>query len=232
MRGKLRDSCRRCVGRGITPACAGKTLNLKSFISERKDHPRVCGENLIISRQDLSRRGSPPRVRGKLQAKKKYYEEQRITPACAGKTLGCPAAPTRPEDHPRVCGENSSPFRALILYPGSPPRVRGKQFWRFSHRLRPRITPACAGKTGVCAASTHKPEDHPRVCGENYVLGAFSCTSRGSPPRVRGKHVAVGGFFCAQRITPACAGKTCTESLLKHGREDHPRVCGENRALE
>ena len=71
---------------GITPACAGKTLNLNVKIIAKKDHPRVCGENLaclcLLSRE----KGSPPRVRGKLLYKVIVVLFKRITPACAGKT--------------------------------------------------------------------------------------------------------------------------------------------------
>ena len=34
---------------GITPAHAGKTTNVNTFFDKIKDHPRACGENLMIS---------------------------------------------------------------------------------------------------------------------------------------------------------------------------------------
>ena len=50
---------------GITPACAGKTvIVVRPHISVR-DHPRVCGKNLILSALLLLGLGSPPRVREK-----------------------------------------------------------------------------------------------------------------------------------------------------------------------
>ena len=33
--------------RGITPACAGKSLGFRIFCSSEKDHPRVCGEKAV-----------------------------------------------------------------------------------------------------------------------------------------------------------------------------------------
>ena len=48
---------------GITPACAGKTINNDGLSIFDGDHPRVCGKDL--SRQALMQKtsGSPPRVR-------------------------------------------------------------------------------------------------------------------------------------------------------------------------
>ena len=50
----------------ITPACAGKTFPLLSAERTGQDHPRVCGENLMMTRRRQLLLGSPPRVRGKL----------------------------------------------------------------------------------------------------------------------------------------------------------------------
>ena len=50
----------------ITPACAGKTIVSLTFVSAQQDHPRVCGENMCGYIADHARKGSPPRVRGKL----------------------------------------------------------------------------------------------------------------------------------------------------------------------
>ena len=90
---------------------------------------------------------------------------------------------------------------------GSPPRMRGKLFFVFGFIFRKRITPADAGKTkkGVLSlgetritpADAGKTNtipfripsamDHPRGCGENYLLLFQSRQHTGSPPRMRGK---------------------------------------------
>ena len=48
----------------ITPACAGNREGVLSWTNDGKDHPRVCGEQVLG--MTLARRmvGSPPRVRG------------------------------------------------------------------------------------------------------------------------------------------------------------------------
>ena len=115
---------------GITPACAGKTLQSLSPSPYTQDHPRVCGENQGRGRRAVRRGGSPPRVRGKLFHEGGADHRRRITPACAGKTIDARLDEWCDEDHPRVCGENSTICRRCAHIIGSPPRVRGKpRFW-------------------------------------------------------------------------------------------------------
>ena len=72
---------------GITPACAGKTRAAEVTAVGGEDHPRVCGENVLLTSVTLSGAGSPPRVRGKQADLSKISACTRITPACAGKTI-------------------------------------------------------------------------------------------------------------------------------------------------
>ena len=51
---------------GITPACAGKTSTACASRQKPRDHPRVCGENVVPPHKICGGAGSPPRVRGKL----------------------------------------------------------------------------------------------------------------------------------------------------------------------
>ena len=50
---------------GITPACAGKTVQYDVNTTAAEDHPRVCGENGRRRADEKAMEGSPPRVRGK-----------------------------------------------------------------------------------------------------------------------------------------------------------------------
>ena len=91
----------------ITPACAGKTTLRLLCRSSTADHPRVCGENSCLCSHSACSSGSPPRVRGKPVVVPDLYDAERITPACAGKTLSHSHRNRRKSDHPRVCGENA-----------------------------------------------------------------------------------------------------------------------------
>ena len=208
MRGKLTRDSGAPSGLRITPACAGKTERRERERSKDEDHPRVCGENYLLEWNSLMIRGSPPRVRGKLNPPRSRILGWRITPACAGKTNFCQSVPGKEQDHPRVCGENQDFLPCSFLPLGSPPRVRGKRV-RYGKRWpRYRITPACAGKTSQKFERPYGAWDHPRVCGENPPRWMQRTLNSGSPPRVRGKQPLPQSAWHYQRITPACAGKT------------------------
>ena len=65
VRGKVYEQMLQQAGRGITPACAGKSEYDPSAVRMAKDHPRMCGEK---------------------QLQERYGQDyQWITPACAGK---------------------------------------------------------------------------------------------------------------------------------------------------
>ena len=148
VRGKLRYRVRYRLPERITPACAGKTDAISDYSVSLSDHPRVCGENCIVHCPRACDCGSPPRVRGKLQVFGRLYLAHRITPACAGKTSSSSRFFSASTDHPRVCGENFNFLTCTGAFYGSPPRVRGKLEAFPDFTSTPRITPACAGKTG------------------------------------------------------------------------------------
>ena len=74
---------------GITPAYAGKRISRSSAVSGSGDHPRVCGEKVLIWAGAVGRWGSPPRMRGKDLLRKESHEDFGITPAYAGKRTLC-----------------------------------------------------------------------------------------------------------------------------------------------
>ena len=172
--------------------------------------------------------GSPPRVRGKPAKNVKTGAEERITPACAGKTSIFACSSLKSWDHPRVCGENLKILVFKVAALGSPPRVRGKRSGQYSMGYCCRITPACAGKTSQEHNQRVSRQDHPRVCGENKGSSASEILSSGSPPRVRGKLRVKLVCMHSRGITPACAGKTSLSGCTCRAAWDHPRVCGEN----
>ena len=80
-----------------------------------KDHPRVCGEKAGFCGVTVIETGSPPRVRGKVAAAFSLLRLERITPACAGKSITDGASGSQGTDHPRVCGEKLFALFFLVV---------------------------------------------------------------------------------------------------------------------
>ena len=153
----------------LIPACAGKTVSSSARLSRRRAHPRVCGENVHDAYENAMQMVSSPRVRGKRGIWLGGCRGAGLIPACAGKTLPPAIMFTRFRAHPRVCGENSGVFSAVVTAVGSSPRVRGKRIRARSRCGYSGLIPACAGKTVVRWHRLPHRKAHPRVCGENRI---------------------------------------------------------------
>ena len=177
------------LGKGITPAYAGKSCCPILRLACTRDHPRVCGEEENVGHTYKKRLGSPPRMRGREKQKNCPLVSVRITPAYAGKR--CPAVLRWVDggDHPRVCGEEATPCTRWNSARGSPPRMRGRVPLPLLPLPGLGITPACAGKSMFSVCTLDIAWDHPRVCGEKQAPPHRLLCGCGSPPRVRGKGV-------------------------------------------
>ena len=91
---------------GIIPAYAGSTPDTRRPLAPCRDHPRVCGEHLAVSRVHCERGGSSPRMRGAPSTLAFTPLPFRIIPAYAGSTRSTRGQLPRFGDHPRVCGEH------------------------------------------------------------------------------------------------------------------------------
>ena len=73
------------------------------------------------------------------------------------------------------------------------------------------ITPAYAGKRLKILCHVKTSQDHPRLCGEKFLLALWKIFWTGSPPPMRGKATIRPTGFKLMRITPAYAGKSVCE---------------------
>ena len=69
-----------------TPACAGTTSAMVSFMSAAPEHPRVRGDDSDVAGGELRDYGTPPRARGRRAGSRIPHHSQGNTPACAGTT--------------------------------------------------------------------------------------------------------------------------------------------------
>ena len=145
VRGTAYDDLADLAEYGITPARAGNRCTFETLRDLGKDHPRACGEQSIWPHRLRDDVGSPPRVRGTVEAAGDEVKENRITPARAGnRPCGSPALPA-PGDHPRACGEQVGFISKIPTQIGSPPRVRGTAYGDYYVMSNKGITPARAG---------------------------------------------------------------------------------------
>ena len=171
---------------GITPAPAGNIKGNPESQCQWRDHPRACGEHLILSNEREVFLGSPPRLRGTYGNGNLDRYDMGITPAPAGNITESSLISAALEDHPRACGEHG----LLHLSPpdnlGSPPRLRGTCAGCLQDIGDFRITPAPAGNIPAQKIHDAGEEDHPRACGEHLLLHHLFAPPCGSPPRLRG----------------------------------------------
>ena len=212
----------------ITPARAGKTLDVGAVGQQHRDHPRSCGKDTIDEFNAQLDQGSPPLVRERLGHAPLEHRVVGITPARAGKTDYREKWISWKRDHPRSCGKDLTFSVASETFLGSPPLVRerrtnnGKSYWMA------RITPARAGKTTSRTLKNSCKRDHPRSCGKDDSFEHNLFIKLGSPPLVRERLFLLMPSRRFLRITPARAGKTSYSLVSSHIIRDHPRSCGKD----
>ena len=90
------------------------------------------------------------------------------------------------------------------------------------------IIPADAGSTEYDKQCGFSDWDHPRGCGEHYILNYQSDDMPGSSPRMRGALMAKDHARHAIGIIPADAESTWPSPGSSRTAWDHPRGCGEH----
>ena len=151
MRGAPTDRSKSAHHSGIIPADAGSTSMGVLFSRLVKDHPRGCGEHLVvlvvvplgvgssprmrgarshqwsdpISGPTPCHIGSSPRMRGAPAWLSWWPCMRRIIPADAGSTRSRFSCYYLCADHPRGCGEHVAMDRSNMSLLGSSPRMRG-----------------------------------------------------------------------------------------------------------
>ena len=149
----------------------------------------MCGEHCKAVLLSFMPVGSSPHVRGTLLPKWAQRNGDGIFPACAGNTLVELFDPRLRRDHPRMCGEHTLIFQALLKLRGSSPHVRGTQSASTKSYYRRGIIPACAGNTWTIWKNSSRTRDHPRMCGEHRHLPFLASSLLESSPHVRGTQI-------------------------------------------
>ena len=227
VRGRLTDTLHRRAGQGLIPACAGQTVERRVADGHAGAHPRVCGADGLNHWEPGTLAGSSPRVRGRPQLRAGHRGLPGLIPACAGQTSYTMLNLEADGAHPRVCGADTKYNVTIKTFPGSSPRVRGRQYaLAVRDRLRGLI-PACAGQTdgGRCGKGSGEGSS-PRVRGRHHACQASPTTHR-AHPRVCGADIPEAvGRRAGEGLIPACAGQTRQTKRVWSAVRAHPRVCG------
>ena len=145
------------------------------------------GDDVRSQRCKWTRRGTPPRARGRPSRSSLHRPPPRNTPACAGTTASERTTRVIPAEHPRVRGDDPPPAPLGASEGGTPPRARGRPPAARRTLLCERNTPACAGTTVRRSGRTSLPPEHPRVRGDDLGNRTFHIPDLGTPPRARGR---------------------------------------------
>ena len=130
-----------------------------------------------------------------------------------------------------MCGEHANTRASPKTSTGSSPHVRGAPVGIVHWKTPPGIIPACAGSTTGGDTDSLKIRDHPRMCGEHWITRSSVRIAAGSSPHVRGARYRYYITLLVLGIIPACAGSTWMFSGSRRWPRDHPRMCGEHRAI-
>ncbi len=231
MRGQAKKV--QCVETGtrITPADAGTSVRAIRVRMYVRDHPRGCGDKMVVLSASDGVMGSPPRMRGQVKETGAPQGYLRITPADAGTSGDFGWVPRANGDHPRGCGDKQTHEFMKNFCRGSPPRMRGQADPAGEDCPSGRITPADAGTSANWFSASSAWTDHPRGCGDKAIMSIPPVINRGSPPRMRGQVKSAQALICSNGITPADAGTRPMYCTWTWRREDHPRGCGDKPYL-
>ncbi len=211
------------------PACAGNRSCTRAAWPVATVHPRVRGEQVGAGPGKEAVTGSSPRARGTEPGVNLHGAEQRFIPACAGNSTQARQWLARFAVHPRVRGEQTHAFMAAMAEDGSSPRARGTETCLPLAVADARFIPACAGNRSPRPPPAAPAPVHPRVRGEQPVIGLLSESAAGSSPRARGTGASEPRRARGRRFIPACAGNSSTASSTAAPAPVHPRVRGEQR---
>ena len=213
----------------IIPTGVGKSQSALHPGTFLPDHPHGCGEKLAGPYHDPCPAGSSPRVWGKAADNAFSAIFFRIIPTGVGKRATLPPGCPPTTDHPHGCGEKRTARYTPPWYPGSSPRVWGKEIINGKEYASVWIIPTGVGKRGRQARSPRGGSDHPHGCGEKNRKALNSEDPSGSSPRVWGKGVPSFPTSGPPRIIPTGVGKRgCAIDLWCSG-SDHPHGCGEKK---
>ena len=119
---------------GSIPACTGKPGGEGRKGGPDEVYPRMYGETLYRTRDQVVVTGLSPHVRGNQPARSRHSLSGGSIPACTGKPSWAPPPPPGMGVYPRMYGETSAFRDGAVSDTGLSPHVRGNPGCCVAHR--------------------------------------------------------------------------------------------------
>ena len=170
----------------FTPAYAGKIKDPAPCKGMGVVHPRIRGEDSSVKLIFHRDPGSPPHTRGRCENEPELKLLFGFTPAYAGKIKAGLDDERMSEVHPRIRGEDPVFIRREVVGVGSPPHTRGRSLAILFTIATLGSPPHTRGRLNICARPPLKPRFTPAYAGKilDFVLNA---SPNQVHPRIRGE---------------------------------------------
>ena len=206
------------------PAYAGTGLSPSKWNATSSEHPRLRGEQEVVTNSTASYYGASPPARGTALGGRVSADGLRIIPACAGNgrpsephrrriipacagTGSRPSAADRPcSEHPRLRGDRAGLKTETMGAIGASPPARGPAAGVRVGRLVRRSIPACAGTGGLGGPARPPGPERPRLRGDRGNVATLFSRFDGASPPARGPGGQGAHDGAGDRSIPACAG--------------------------
>ena len=226
-RGTGRSPTARAIRSRFIPAWAGNRGLPVVVAAARSVHPRVGGEQILVSLTFMHFSGSSPRGRGTGDLERDRHVMARFIPAWAGNSQIIAQGIGEVSVHPRVGGEQKGKNALTDDFCGSSPRGRGTAVHQENLSVDLRFIPAWAGNRFQLPGLSDHVSVHPRVGGEQVCRLPRAVRSAGSSPRGRGTGEVPMPLCLWCRFIPAWAGNRRHDAGNWLLSTVHPRVGGE-----
>ena len=213
---------------GTIPTHVGKTCPGWRAHCGPRDDPHACGEDGLVTFQDMIWRGRSPRMWGRRVAAHKVNAWRGTIPTHVGKTSMTHRTKEPTWDDPHACGEDSSVRLIVLQIAGRSPRMWGRLSLTALQFVDAGTIPTHVGKTWRASSTRASRRDDPHACGEDPGLKRAVFEHKGRSPRMWGRHWTCRIQGHHRGTIPTHVGKTVRSWRQQDRLKDDPHACGED----
>ena len=211
---------------GSIPAHAGEPRSPTSRSAWNGVYPRACGGTAQRPTPGAEDAGLSPRMRGNPNSTSKSTPVMGSIPAHAGEPRGFERLCGHARVYPRACGGTGDRPRAVVVFWGLSPRMRGNRLRGGGEIDVVGSIPAHAGEPCLNASSWSRRGVYPRACGGTVPAPPAGRRHPGLSPRMRGNPLRVEVGLAPIGSIPAHAGEPIPPLTSNSLSRVYPRACG------